>query len=508
MKVLIAILLLFASILLFFHATSYGNDYFRGHLVLGHEVRSFTPCERKVKYWVLDQTGGDLWKVYKELTHKPYQPIYVEVLGHEGAPPSDGFGADYDRQVTVRELRRAGLETRGCAEDLKNMIFRASGNEPFWDVQILEGSIVLSELGNRKLTFPSVHTEVSNDRWVFASKTQAPDQHDIRISITKKRCSDTMSGELFSFSSQVNLDDSKYVGCAREGSLNQMQKDPLPGESPKVSKDLTHASRTLTIKDLKNAEYKSKFSANGKVKLTNGIYKEKIVPDSASDLVITLSDKVAYGDINGDGDMDAAVILITNAGGSGTFHHLAVVINQNGSPKHAASQFLGDRVELKSLSVESEAIAIEMITHGPNDPMCCPTLKTNLNYLFQDDKLVAAQIPELMNKKWVLRSFGTIGAEERLLPATEISMTFNSDGRLHGSGGCNRYFSSFETGPGGPLSIKQIGSTRMACPQEIMDQEMTYFGLLRNVSSFRVKKQRLQLFYGKGDQALNYTLSP
>ena len=147
MRAFISIILFFAHVLLFLQATSYGNDSFRGHLVLGHEVRSFTPCEKKVEYWVYDQTGGDLWKVYKELTHQPYQPIYVEVLGRLAPPPSDGFGADYDRQVTVKELRRAGLETRGCAEDLKGIVFRASGNEPFWNVQISESNIIFSVMG-------------------------------------------------------------------------------------------------------------------------------------------------------------------------------------------------------------------------------------------------------------------------------------------------------------------------------------------------------------------------
>ena len=486
MRAFIPIIFFVAHTLLFSQATSYGNDSFRGHLVLGHEVRSFTPCENKVEYWVLDQTGGDIWKVYQNLTHQPYQPIYVEVLGHLGPPPSDGFGADYDRQVTVRELRRAGLETRGCAEDLKDILFRASGNEPFWNVQISENNIVFSEMGKPHLTFPYAHPEVSDDRWVFVSKIKKPTQHDIQISITEKRCADTMSGEHFSFTAQVSFDGLKYVGCAREG----------------------WPQKTLTMNELKNAEYKSSFSVRRRVKLTNGTYKEQIVPNSATELIITLSDKVAYGDLNRDGKEDAAVILITDPGGSGTFRHLAVILNQKGSPNHVASQLLGDRVKIKSLSVRSGEIAVEMITHGPNDPMCCPALEVTQNYLLQNDKLVVAQAPKLTDRKWTLQSFGTTGSEKWPLPETEISIEFSADGRLHGSGGCNRYFSSYETGPGGSLTIKQIGSTRMACPQEIMDQEMKYFRSLQSVSTFKVKQQRLQLFYGNGDQVLNYMLSP
>ena len=484
MKSIISIISFFLPILFFFQATSYGDDYLRGHLVLGHEVRSFTPCEKEIEHWVLDKTNGELWKVYQKLAHQPYQAIYVEVRGRLGPAPIDGFGADYDGQVTIRELRRAGLETAGCAEDLSNILFRASGNEPFWNVQVTENNIVLSELGKPQLNFPFPPPELSDGTWLFLSKVETPTQHNIRVSINEKRCIDTMSGEHFSFTAKVSLDDKQFMGCAREG------------------------LRALRMDVLKNAEYQSEFSAKGKVRLVNGLYKEKLVPNSATELVITLSDKVAYGDLNGDGKEDAAVILITNSGGSGTFRYLAVVLDQKGAPNHAASLFLGDRVKVRSLSVSSGKIVLKMRTHTPNDPMCCPTLDMTRNYLLQGNTLVVAQKPKLTDKKWVLQSFGTTGSEERPLHATEINVTFTADGKLHGSGGCNRYFSTYETGPGNTLTIKQIGSTRMACPQAIMDQEMTYFSSLQNVSTFKINNQILKLFSGIGDQVLIYNESP
>ena len=147
MRAACTIIILLIHFLILSPSLSFGLDYFRGHLILGHEVRSFTPCEKEVEYWVLDQTGGELKDIYQKLTHKAYQPIYVEVRGVVEPPPSDGFGADYDRQLTVAELRRAGLETRGCAENLRDIIFRASGNEPFWNVEISESGIFFSELG-------------------------------------------------------------------------------------------------------------------------------------------------------------------------------------------------------------------------------------------------------------------------------------------------------------------------------------------------------------------------
>jgi uncharacterized membrane protein/heat shock protein HslJ len=476
---------------------SHENSVFRGQLVLGHEVRSFTPCGKKVDYWVVDRTGGELWRIYQRLTHKPYQPIYVEVRGHLGPPPSEGFGADFVRQLSVFELRRAGIETRGCAEDLGGIAFRASGNEPFWNVNISENGIVFSQLGQPKIAFPYAPPDISDTKRVYRSSTKEGPPHRIKIALHEKRCIDSMSGEHFSFAAQASLDGRKYAGCAREGWPS------LSGTGISLP-----FCKPLTIKGLKNAEYQSDFAINGRVKLSNGTYRGKIVPDSASELIVMLSDQFAFGDLNGDGADDAAVVLITDPGGSGTFRHLGVVINEKGSPRHVASQWLGDRVKVKSLSMSSGEIVVQMMTHGPNDPMCCPTFQVTRNYVLQQDKLVIAGVQELMKRKWALRSFGFKDSQDPLAPRTAISLEFAADGKLHGSGGCNRYFAAYEIGPGDSLKIKSIGSTRMACPQEFMDQEMRYFEALQRVSVFRVQNNLLQLFYENGRRVLNFIPAP
>jgi predicted small lipoprotein YifL len=129
----------------------------------------------------------------------------------------------------------------------------------------------------------------------------------------------------------------------------------------------------LTVEMLKNAEYKSEWPAEGVAKLTDGEYQEEIVPGAASKLVIALyPDMHAFGDLNGDGVDDAAVVLATSGGGSGTFISLEAVLNEEGRPKHVASASLGDRAQIKSVAIESGEITVDMVTHGPEDPMCCP----------------------------------------------------------------------------------------------------------------------------------------
>lgn len=144
----------------------------------------------------------------------------------------------------------------------------------------------------------------------------------------------------------------------------------------------------LMIDDLKNAEYQSEFTTSKKAKLTNGAYQEEIAPGAASKLSITMLDQYALGDLNADGLADAAVFLATNSGGSGVFVNLAAVVSDQGKPRHVASVALGDRVQIKSVTIAAGEIVIDLIRQGPNDPLCCPTQRLSQKYKLQDGNLV------------------------------------------------------------------------------------------------------------------------
>lgn len=150
----------------------------------------------------------------------------------------------------------------------------------------------------------------------------------------------------------------------------------------------TTAGQPLTLEALKNAAYFSEWPADGVAQLVDGKYQEEYEEGGASKLFIVFTDMYAFGDLDGDGVEDAAVVLATSGGGSGLFMSLEAVINDGGTPHHVATAFLGDRVELKSISIESGVITVDMVTHGPDDPFCCPTLEVTQEYELQGDQLV------------------------------------------------------------------------------------------------------------------------
>ena len=150
----------------------------------------------------------------------------------------------------------------------------------------------------------------------------------------------------------------------------------IPTQIP-TSMPPTQVTSTLTIDVLKNAEYKLPQS-NKTVKLAGGSYKA----GSGADYVdVNLLDKVAFGDLNGDGRPDAVVLLAENTGGSGTFISAVVILGEDGQPVQSGSALIGDRVKITSLTIQPDRKIVLMgAIHGPDDPMCCPTFQVTETY--------------------------------------------------------------------------------------------------------------------------------
>jgi hypothetical protein len=83
----------------------------------------------------------------------------------------------------------------------------------------------------------------------------------------------------------------------------------------------------------------------------------------------------------------AAAVLISSGGGSGTFYDLVLLIWGPDGWKHMDTAPLGDRVKVHSVSLAGREILVDLTEQGPDDPMCCPTLRRTKHYLVQDGRL-------------------------------------------------------------------------------------------------------------------------
>ncbi|MBD2021681.1 hypothetical protein H6F43_15990 [Leptolyngbya sp. FACHB-36] len=173
-----------------------------------------------------------------------------------------------------------------------------------------------------------------------------------------------------------------------------MSKAPAPKASPPKATSASNAaarspqpksaSRSpLTLQKLKNTEYY--VVADSPAPLKNGKYQDKRRSFS-------LGDVVAYGDLNRDGIKDAVTTLDIAIGGR-TFTYLASVLNQNGSPKNVSSEFLGERVKVKTLAANAGKITVKMDKYAPGDAACCPSQEVSRGYTFKETKPSTAKAP-------------------------------------------------------------------------------------------------------------------
>ena len=212
-----------------------------------------------------------------------------------------------------------------------------------------------------------------------------------------------------------------------------------------------------TLAELRNATFSG--IEEGPVSLSNGRWQgNPYVEGGASRPTAGLIDNVYYtGDLDGDGELEAVVILWRMGGGT-----------------------------------------------GENDAMCCPTMLATRTWSLQGNQLVEGEIEvtgklslaALEGTEWVLTHMN----RNQAVPETaEVTLGFG-DGRIAGKSACNRYSAGIEDGDNaGDIKIGQSISTMMACPGELMRIEREYLDALLQVTSFSFHTGSLALNGQKND---------
>ncbi len=83
---------------------------------------------------------------------------------------------------------------------------------------------------------------------------------------------------------------------------------------------------------------------------------------------------------------------------------------------------------------------------------------------------------------WLVEDIQSRGVMDYLQTTLQVS----NGGGVSGFGGCNRYFGDAEI-DGEEIRFGALGSTRMACPEAVMDQESRFFAALELVRRWRVE---------------------
>jgi heat shock protein HslJ len=87
----------------------------------------------------------------------------------------------------------------------------------------------------------------------------------------------------------------------------------------------------------------------------------------------------------------------------------------------------------------------------------------------------------LVGKEWAVNEVAGLAT----IPNARPSLIFTTDGRLAGSTSCNRLLGNYTTS-GYRLTIRQGGTTMMACPPAVMQQERRFLDVLNGVRFYRI----------------------
>jgi heat shock protein HslJ len=262
---------------------------------------------------------------------------------------------------------------------------------------------------------------------------------------------------------------------------------------------VTPADAAPTPEQLGNITYKGIFEHAITLKNGHWVGEPFVAGGSSRPTVGLIDDFILTGDLNGDGKDEYVVLLWENTGGSATYKYIAVTGMRDDKPYTLDTALIGERVQVRAGRIAGNKIELDVVQQGPRDAACCPTQKATRYWDLDASGLHVnppritgtLSLADLAGTEWVLNR---LDVNEPLAAQPEITLVFDGD-RISGKSGCNRYSAGVKEGGElpGDLHINDIGGTRMACPEEVMELENRYLDALGKVTRYSFMSGKLAL---------------
>ncbi len=267
----------------------------------------------------------------------------------------------------------------------------------------------------------------------------------------------------------------------------------------------------LLSKKVKSPDTKTNSLKNISVKiggetfdLVNGTAEKESAPGSATKNKVSIFGEPVVGDLDKDGDSDAAVLLVNNPGGSGTFYYAVLAINNSGTYKATETMFLGDRIAPQTVEIQEGRAVYNYAERKAGEAMSVqPSVGKSLwvHYDAKNNQIgewvkdfEGEANPAVMNlqmKKWIWvkteLNDETVIAPKR---TDAFSLTFGKDGKVSITTDCNSMGATY-TANKASLLFTNMYSTLMYCDGS---QEQEFSKTLGDINSY--------IFTSKGELVL------
>ncbi len=260
--------------------------------------------------------------------------------------------------------------------------------------------------------------------------------------------------------------------------------------------------------DVKNASY----TIDGEVfTLVQGKAENLIAPNSATKHTVSIFGEPVYGDLTADGKNDAAVLLVSNPGGSGTFYYAVLAIATGTTYVTTNTLLLGDRIAPQTVEIRDGRAVYNYAERKAGEPMTtAPSIGKSFWVQYDASTGQIGQFvqdfegdadPKAMTlgmKKWTwtktLMNDGKVITPKK---SDVFRVTFTSDGKVSVATDCNSMGGSYTT-KDTSLTFGPMISTRMYCEGS---QEDEFAKMLSEVGSYMFTKKGelvLMLKYDSG----------
>ena len=157
------------------------------------------------------------------------------------------------------------------------------------------------------------------------------------------------------------------------------------------------------------------------IRLINGRSETRPAPGSATKVITSALGKPVYGNLDGMGGVDAALMLTYDPGGSGTFTYVAAALADNGMVRGTRAILLGDRVTPRDISICNGVVIANYANRRPGEPMAAPPSVAASKYVVLEAGALK-EITPLGEGETILDGWVTIGHEVRsFLPCSQAS---------------------------------------------------------------------------------------
>lgn len=118
-------------------------------------------------------------------------------------------------RLEISRVYRLQAEGQGCAEPgFRELLLRASGNEPGWSLRVNREGMLLERVGIAAIALPYLEEQLPGGQASFSSEA---DGQRIELWVAPRYCVDDASGAISHLAAELRIDGQTLKGCAYYG---------------------------------------------------------------------------------------------------------------------------------------------------------------------------------------------------------------------------------------------------------------------------------------------------